>query len=118
MYWQLKLVTCHLQYYEFSLFAMCLNELFPDMAAKLPPTDSRFRPDIRSMEEGRLEQSADEKNRVEEKQRETRKDAAKAKKELQPLWFSYQTNPFTAKEDWLFNNDYWKRNWKDCPQIF
>ncbi|BFZ11296.1 hypothetical protein BsWGS_14335 [Bradybaena similaris] len=33
-------------------------------------------------------------------------------------WFSYQTNPFTAKEDWLFNNDYWKRNWKDCPQIF
>lgn len=33
-----------------------------------------------------LEQSADEKSRVEEKQREARKDGTKAKKELQALF--------------------------------
>ena len=35
----------------------------------LPPTDARFRPDIRKMEEGDIDQAGQEKNRLEEKQR-------------------------------------------------
>ena len=41
------------QYYHFSLFSMSLNELLPGMDS-LPPTDSRLRPDIRCMEDGKI----------------------------------------------------------------
>ena len=34
-------------YYGFTRFAMELNELDPEMAKYLPPTDTRFRPDQR-----------------------------------------------------------------------
>jgi len=33
-------------------------------------------------------------------------------------WFTFGTNPYTGKEDWLFNGEYWKRDWTRCPQIF
>lgn len=38
--------------YNFTNFAMCLNELEHGMEAVLAPTDCRFRPDIRAMENG------------------------------------------------------------------
>ena len=40
------------QMYNFTSFAMTLNELEPDMERQLPPTDCRLRPDIRAMENG------------------------------------------------------------------
>ena len=33
-------------------------------------------------------------------------------------WFKAAINPFSGKEDWLFNDGYWQRNWKSCPDIF
>jgi len=42
------------QYYHFTLFSMSLNQLTDDFANSLPPTDSRFRPDVRKLEEGDL----------------------------------------------------------------
>jgi len=62
-------------YFSFTSFAMCLNELEAHMKPQetLCPTDSRLRPDIRKLEEGDLEGAVTEKNRLEEKQRETRK---------------------------------------------
>lgn len=46
-----------LQYYSFTKFAMMLNELDDEpMRAKLAPTDSRLRPDIRSLELGNIGQ--------------------------------------------------------------
>lgn len=50
----------------------------------LPPTDSRFRPDIRKMEEGSIDQAGDEKNRLEEKQRDVRRQMEKRREEWQP----------------------------------
>lgn len=38
--------------YNFTSFAMSLNELQPGMEAILAPTDCRLRPDIRAMENG------------------------------------------------------------------
>ena len=38
--------------YNFTSFAMSLNEMEPGMEASLPPTDARLRPDIRAMENG------------------------------------------------------------------
>lgn len=60
---------------------MALNELPPpETGIKVCPTDSRFRPDIRLMEEGQIERAAQEKTRLEEKQRESRK-ARRSRKE-------------------------------------
>lgn len=38
--------------YNFTSFAMTLNELEPGMERLLAPTDCRLRPDIRAMENG------------------------------------------------------------------
>ena len=45
------------QYYNFTLFAMMLNELNDQLTSTLPPTDSRLRPDIRKMENGDIGKS-------------------------------------------------------------
>ncbi|CAL1535146.1 unnamed protein product [Lymnaea stagnalis] len=103
-------------YYHFSMFAMTLNEMLPGMQQALPPTDSRFRPDIRNMEEGKIDQSAEEKNRVEEKQREARKERKKKSKDWHPRWFTLKK--IGGREDWVFNPVYWDRNWNECADIF
>lgn len=59
-------------YFSFTHFAMSLNELEPHMG-RLCKTDSRLRPDIRKLENGDVDGAILEKNRLEEKQRETRK---------------------------------------------
>lgn len=74
---------------------MALNELPPPNArVKLCPTDSRFRPDIRFMEEGLIDRASEEKNRLEEKQREARKERKSRKeKEIKAKYetsFEYQ----------------------------
>lgn len=38
--------------YNFTSFAMMLNELAPGMEGVIAPTDCRLRPDIRAMENG------------------------------------------------------------------
>ncbi|KFM76563.1 Oxysterol-binding protein-related protein 1, partial [Stegodyphus mimosarum] len=58
------------KYYNFTSFAMALNEINNELKKTLPKTDCRFRPDIRKLEEGDTEGAAAEKNRLEEKQRE------------------------------------------------
>lgn len=52
--------------YNFTRFGVNLNYLPPDLKALLPPTDSRFRPDQRALEEGEIEKAIFEKNRLEE----------------------------------------------------
>ncbi|KAJ4437567.1 hypothetical protein ANN_17712 [Periplaneta americana] len=69
------------EYYQFTLFAMSLNEMEDGMKNRLCPTDCRLRPDIRKLEEGDIDGAAAEKTRLEEKQRDARK-ARKGKKGL------------------------------------
>ena len=54
----------------------------PGIEKVLCPTDSRLRPDIRKLEHGDQDGAAAEKNRLEEKQRDSRK-ARKQKKNTQ-----------------------------------
>lgn len=56
--------------YYFSSLALTLNEPEEGVA----PTDSRRRPDQRLMEEGRWDEANAEKQRLEEKQRSTRRE--------------------------------------------
>ncbi|XP_075218829.1 oxysterol binding protein isoform X2 [Lycorma delicatula] len=62
------------KYYNFTILACQLNEMEDGIA----PTDSRFRPDQRLMEEGRWEEANVVKVSLEEKQRAARKAREKA----------------------------------------
>jgi hypothetical protein len=56
--------------YNFTRFAITLNELTPGLKEKLPPTDSRLRPDQRYLENGEYEMANSEKLRLEQRQRQ------------------------------------------------
>ncbi|KAF4527966.1 hypothetical protein B566_EDAN014958 [Ephemera danica] len=107
-------------YFQFTIFAMALNQMEEGMPARLCPTDCRLRPDIRKLEEGDIDGAAAEKNRLEEKQRDARKDRKASGKngELAPRWFCQGTNPYTKQQDWLYSGGYWDRNYSDISDIF
>lgn len=106
------------QMYNFTNFAVALNELDKDLECTLAPTDCRLRPDIRYMENGDLDQASKEKERLEEKQRASRKERAKTSEEWRTRWFSQGTNPHTKTSDWLYTGGYFDRNFTDCPDIY
>jgi len=77
-----------------------------------------LRPDIRKLEEGDIDGAAFEKNRLEEKQREVRKQKKKDKTTWTPVWFESKPHPFAKEESWSFKGDYWERNFSKSPDIF
>ncbi|XP_041711996.2 oxysterol-binding protein-related protein 2-like [Coregonus clupeaformis] len=104
--------------YNFTNFAMSLNELEPGMQDRLAPTDCRLRPDIRAMENGDMDEASREKERLEEKQRSARKDRSKDKEEWSTRWFQSGTNPYTSSQDWVYTGGYFDRNYSDLPVIY
>ncbi|ELV13635.1 Oxysterol-binding protein-related protein 3 [Tupaia chinensis] len=75
------------QYYGFTQFALELNELDSSSRSLLPPTDTRFRPDQRFLEEGNLEEAEIHKQRIEQLQRERRRVLEENRVEHQPRFF-------------------------------
>ncbi|XP_061628597.1 oxysterol-binding protein-related protein 2-like isoform X3 [Phyllopteryx taeniolatus] len=69
------------QMYNFTNFAVTLNELEPGAERRPAPTDSRQRPDIRAMESGDIDSASAEKERLEEKQRAARRERFKDEEE-------------------------------------
>ncbi|KAJ0095218.1 hypothetical protein Patl1_16805 [Pistacia atlantica] len=100
--------------YNLTPFAMSLNELTPGLLDKLPPTDSRLRPDQRHLENGEYELANAEKLRLEHLQRQARKMQERG---WQPRWFQ-------KDEDgcYRYKGGYWeereKKNWDGIPDIF
>lgn len=100
--------------YNLSPFAISLNELTPGLQEKLPPTDSRLRPDQRHLENGEYELANAEKLRLEHIQRQARKLQEGG---WQPRWF--------GKDDdgcYRYMGGYWEArehtNWDGIPDIF
>ncbi|XP_069548131.1 oxysterol-binding protein-related protein 2-like isoform X1 [Brachyistius frenatus] len=112
------------KFYAFSTFAMQLNELEKSMEGVVAPTDSRLRPDIRSMENGDIDLASAEKKRLEEKQRMARKNRSKSEEwktrnaALGPRWFQQGPNPHNKAQDWLYLKGYWDRNYTQLPDIY
>ncbi|KAM9786200.1 oxysterol-binding protein-related protein 2-like [Neosynchiropus ocellatus] len=104
--------------YNFTNFTMSLNELDPRMEAILAPTDCRFRPDIRAMENGNMDKASEEKERLEEKQRAARKERNRNDEEWCTRWFQMGTNPSTGSQDWIYSGGYFNRNYQDLPDIY
>ncbi|QRW05630.1 oxysterol binding protein [Ceratobasidium sp. AG-Ba] len=91
------------QYYGFTSFAITLNEITPDVAGVLPPTDSRLRPDQRAMEEGRIDEADELKIQVEEAQRARKRERDAAGETWTPQWFEQDANG-----EWKYKGGYWE----------
>ncbi|XP_050975108.1 oxysterol-binding protein-related protein 6 isoform X4 [Labeo rohita] len=94
-------------YYGFSRFAIELNELCPELKELLPPTDARFRPDQRYLEEGNVQMASAEKQRIEEQQRSRRKWLEENNIKYQPRFFKKVMDSH-QRERWVSNNTYWE----------
>lgn len=110
--------------YGMSQFMLQLN-YFPRQFKKIiAPTDTRWRPDQRALEMGDMKLAADEKNRLEEKQRAVRKYNEKHNIEHKPFYFDEWKNP---DDDSLiyyrYNGKYWehdraKKDWSRLPDLY
>ncbi|KAH3954131.1 hypothetical protein HBI56_049580 [Parastagonospora nodorum] len=104
-------------------FVVTLNDIPDALRPVVAPTDTRLRPDQRAMEDGAYDFAATEKNRVEEKQRATRREREAKGEHFEPRWFSKGRCEITGEEYWVFNHEYWQirdkvakgeTTWKDA----
>lgn len=113
--WKRTMPPVNLTRYNLTSFAITLNELTPGLKEKLPPTDSRLRPDQRHLENGEYDMANAEKLRLETRQRMSRKLQENGWK---PRWFEKDGEDGTYK----YVGGYWEKreeqNWEDCPNIF
>jgi len=111
--------NCERQYH-FTKFAINLNYINDKIKQAIPPTDSRLRPDQRLMEEGKMDVAAQEKHRLEEKQRAARRLREEMGQEFKPLW--WEESEENGEKAWLFNGKYFKQrekgDWSMCPDLF
>lgn len=105
--------------YGFTQFSMTLNE--PDETVTCP-TDSRYRPDQRLLENGDVDGASSEKFRLEEKQRAARRLRESRKERWRPAWFEMFDDPDTHTSCHRFNRSYWdtklRNSWDCSPDIF
>ncbi|KAI2737682.1 hypothetical protein DTO013E5_5890 [Penicillium roqueforti] len=103
-------------------FVITLNALPDALKEWLPPTDTRRRPDQRAMEDGEYDLAADEKHRVEEKQRARRRERDTNGEVYEPQWFIRDKCPVTGEEFWAHNGKYWEsrdaHDWSRSEDIF
>ena len=90
------------KYYGFSEWAVQLNEITDDIKDKLPPTDTRLRPDQRAFEEGKVDQAEDGKQKLEQKQRDRNKKWENAPEVARPPQFFEEA----AEGVWHYKGDY------------
>uniref|UniRef100_T1JEI6 Oxysterol-binding protein n=1 Tax=Strigamia maritima TaxID=126957 RepID=T1JEI6_STRMM len=94
-------------YYGFTQFAIELNELDRHVANFLPPTDTRFRPDQRLLEEGDVNRAEIMKSQLETAQRERKKKREEKETVFNPMWFKKCVND-NQEECWEYNGLYWQ----------
>jgi len=117
--------------FNLTSFGVTLNALQPKLQPMLPPTDTRLRPDQRSMECGEYDRAATEKERLEEKQRAARRERERNGEEWKPRWFEKSTDAITGEEYWRVKRaggaekgevEYWRKrgegDWSGCDDIF
>ncbi|XWS38537.1 hypothetical protein CRYUN_Cryun19dG0139800 [Craigia yunnanensis] len=113
--WKRNKPPPNLTRYNLTSFAITLNELTQGLQEKLPPTDSRLRPDQRHLENGEYDRANAEKQRLERRQRMSRKLQENGWK---PRWFQRDGENGSFR----YVGGYWEareqRKWDGCPNIF
>lgn len=111
-------------YYGFCAFTFRLNELTSDLRRYLPPTDSRWRPDQRSLEEGKIDLATQQKDLLEKSQRSRRKSRLEKnlEEEPEPFWFERSRDEDSGTPLWRYRGQYWdargRQQWPGVPHIF
>ena len=111
------------------MYGMTHNQLqfnyLPDqLIPYLAPTDTRFRPDQRALENGDFKLAETEKNRVEEKQRAVRKYNESNQIEPEPHYFEKWSNPDDSSQTYyLYNGLYFEKDrienyWGRLPDLY
>ena len=112
--------------YGFTTFAASLNEITPIEKGKLPPTDSRLRPDQRAAEDGDFDEAEVLKGKLEEAQRKRRKILEDEGGSWTPKWFDkVEGGDGSGEEVWVAKagqDSYWekrsKSEWEKVEKIF
>ncbi len=110
-----ELVENAAQRYGFTTFAASLNEITEIEKGKLPPTDTRLRPDQRAHERGDLDEAEELKTRLEEKQRVRRKENEESGENHKPRWFVKVDGGDDGEEVWKLKfgkEGYWEERSK------
>ncbi|KAK1970115.1 oxysterol-binding protein [Colletotrichum sublineola] len=120
-----KLVENAANTYGMTMFAACLNEITEIEKGRLPPTDSRLRPDQRLAEQGDLDQAEEWKVKLEEAQRARRRVLEEKGEEHKPKWFVKVGEGPEGEEVWKLRtgkDSYWeersKGTWSGVEEIF
>ena len=112
--------------YGFTTFAAQLNEITPIEKGKLPPTDSRLRPDQRAAEDGDFDEAEVMKGKLEEAQRRRRKVLEDEGGSWTPKWFEKVAGgDGNGEEVWVAKtgqDSYWEKRtngeWGKVEKIF
>jgi hypothetical protein len=113
------------KHYGFPTFTASLNETTPVEQGKLPPTDSRLRPDQRALEDAELDTAEELKARLEEKQRDRRRELEEKGGTYRPRWFTRVSESDGDDIAWRLKtgkDGYWeeraKGDWTGVMPIF
>ncbi|EGR34348.1 oxysterol-binding protein, putative [Ichthyophthirius multifiliis] len=106
--------------YHYTQFALQLNHLNQDNIKWICPTDSRLRPDQRALEYGLLDVAADEKFRLEQKQRARRKENEASGKKHEICFFEQRVDQLTGELEYKYKGGYWetreKQDWNNSEE--
>jgi len=94
--------------FYFTDFTINLNNINDDLKKVLPPSDSRFRPDQRALENQEIDLASNEKHRLEEKQRSRRKENEKLKIKHKPIYFDETYDDDTGELIYLYKGNYFE----------
>lgn len=113
--------------FGFTEFAGSLNKITSIEEGHLPPTDSRFRPDMQSYEKGDVESAERLKKQVEEGQRTRRKELESSGELYVPRFFEHVGGDPKQPEigEWVYktgDDSYWNRrkenDWSDIQELW
>lgn len=100
------------KHWGYTQFAATLNEVTSTEKGHLPPTDSRYRPDQRALEEGHVDRAEEMKEKLEVAQRVRRREMESKGESWTPRWFTkLEGNPAGTEDVWKLKtgkDGYWE----------
>lgn len=109
--------------FGFTKFAGTLNKITEVEKGKIPPTDSRFRPDLQVYLKGDVDVAEELKVKLEEEQRQRRKESEIAGTEHTPAFFKKVSEDSVMEWEYIRGEkSYWNRrktgDWDDLLKIW
>ena len=109
--------------YGMSHFMLQFNYFPKRLHNEIAPTDTRWRPDQRCLENGELKEAAKFKDMLEEKQRAVRRWREHNEIEYKPSYFQEEKNEYDDLTYFRYNYKYWeeereKKDWSRLPDLY